>query len=64
MTNTADREEYGLLVLIEKMQREGRPEGEIEAAVRDASQPRPRTIRHHPPRRPRRFDLLMRRSMR
>ncbi len=62
MRTNVDREEYGLLVLIEQMQREGRSEDEIEAAVRDAADGRPRHIRRLPARRPSRFELMVRRS--
>ena len=57
MTRDVNREEYGLLVLIERMQREGRPEAEIEAAVRESSPRRARPEPHRPVRRSR-FDLL------
>ena len=62
MSNSVDREEYGLLVLIERMQQEGRPEQEIEAAVREATPERSRLVRQRPPRRPSRFDLMVRRA--
>ncbi len=58
MNRDLDREEYGLLVLIERMQREGRPEAEIEAAVRDSSPGRVPPEPQRPVRRHSRFDLL------
>jgi hypothetical protein len=60
MTSMTDREAYGLLVLIEQMQRQGAPEEEIEEAVREASS-RQRPIRYRLPRRPSRFELAVRR---
>ena len=55
-----DRDDYRLRVLIERMQREGRSERDIEAAVRAATV---RTEREHqrPSRRPNRLGLLGRR---
>jgi hypothetical protein len=55
-----DREEYGLLVLIEQMQRAGRTEREIESAVRDVA-PGRRFGNGRPQRRPSRFELMVRR---
>jgi hypothetical protein len=58
--NDIEREEYGLLVLIEQMQRAGRTEHEIEAAVRDVAPDR-RFGHGRPERRPSRFELMVRR---
>lgn len=51
MMRTPNREHDYLRVMIEQMQREGRPENAIHEAVRQARQERPE-------RRPRRFDLF------
>jgi hypothetical protein len=61
MRRDVDREEYGLLVLIEQMQRAGRSEEEIEAAVRNAAPGRPRRAARVE-RRPSRFELMVRRA--
>ena len=60
MEHELDRDDYRLRVLIERMQREGRSERDIEAAVRVAAN---RINREHrrPSRHPRRFGLLGRR---
>ena len=55
-----DRDDYRLRVLIERMQREGRSEGDIEAAVRAASVRIDREQRR-PSGRPNRLRLLGRR---
>lgn len=55
-----DRDDYRLRVLIERMQREGRSERDIEAAVRAASV-RIERERRHPSRRPNRLGLFGRR---
>ena len=46
MDHELDRDDYRLRVLIERMQREGRPERDIEAAVRSASAPMERGSRN------------------
>lgn len=60
MEHELDREDYRLRVLIERMQREGRPERDIEAAVRSATARIERGSRR-PSRRPSRLRLLGRR---
>ena len=60
MDHELDRDDYRLRVLIERMQREGRPERDIEAAVRAATT-RIERGRRRPSRRPSRLGLLGRR---
>ena len=60
MEHELDRDDYRLRVLIERMQREGRSERDIEAAVRAATG-RIERDRRRPSRRPNRFGLLGRR---
>jgi len=63
MDHELDLDDYRLRVLIERMQREGRPERDIEAAVRAATARIERTNRR-PSRRPNRLGLLGRRLRR
>lgn len=63
MGTNVDHGEYGLLVLIEQLQREGRSENEIEAAVREAADDRTHHVRRLPARRPSRFELMVWRSL-
>jgi len=63
MDREFERDDYTLRLLIEDMQRQGRSERDIEAAVRAAS----RRLGYHgsqPARRPRRLGLLQRRTFR